>query len=129
MAGVGGTVIFIIIKVIGKKTKRLHIDHEHAGINEVIDLRLAELFPHFFQVSPGYSVKKVFTNTDLVKVFFFLADRRKISTHHVSNIADKITRHYGIKIYHTNSFFIFVKKYVVDLCVVMSYSQFKVLIG
>ena len=69
MSRVSSPIIFIIVQVICKEPKRLHVGHEQPGINEMIDLPLAERFSHFLKVPSRYGIKK-FSRTRIFSKFF-----------------------------------------------------------
>src|ERR1700737_807323 len=89
------------------------------------DLSGAEFIFHFTQEGTDDGFEIIFPDGDAAEIFFLLADRGKISTHHISEVADKITGHYGIQVYDAKPFVVFIEQYVADLGVMVRHPDLK----
>jgi hypothetical protein len=129
VAFVAAAVIDIVVEVIGQEAERLHVKHELSGIGKGLFFNGGQHFIHLAEITADDGFKEDLADFYTGDLAFFFGYRRKVSAEHISDIADKITRHDGIQVYDAEALAILVEQDIADLGIVMGDPESEARVG
>lgn len=129
VAFVAAAIVDIVIEVIGKEPKCLHIKHELSGIGKGLFFDGGQHIVHLAEITADDGLEEGFANFYAGDLAFFFGYGREVSAEHIPDVADEITGHDGIQIDDAEALAILIEQYIADLGIVMGDAEPEARVG